>query len=105
MDSEKEIKELKKIIGKLEKRIAKLEEIFKFRSPEVRKEEVEVPDKLLDQAIEIVSRYDRASASLIQRRLSIGYARAARILDQMEARGFIGPATGSMPREVLHKEK
>jgi S-DNA-T family DNA segregation ATPase FtsK/SpoIIIE len=58
-------------------------------------------DPLLRQAIDIVRRSDKASASLLQRRLRIGYARAARILDQMEDRGIVGPADGSRFREVL----
>ncbi len=58
-------------------------------------------DALLSQAIDIVRRSDKASASLLQRRLRIGYARAARILDQMEDRGIVGPADGSRFREVL----
>jgi S-DNA-T family DNA segregation ATPase FtsK/SpoIIIE len=58
-------------------------------------------DALLTQAIDIVRRSDKASASLLQRRLRIGYARAARILDQMEDRGIVGPADGSRFREVL----
>jgi S-DNA-T family DNA segregation ATPase FtsK/SpoIIIE len=58
-------------------------------------------DALLTQAITIVRRSDKASASLLQRRLRIGYARAARILDQMEDRGIVGPADGSRFREVL----
>jgi S-DNA-T family DNA segregation ATPase FtsK/SpoIIIE len=58
-------------------------------------------DALLNQAVDIVRRSDKASASLLQRRLRIGYARAARILDQMEDRGIVGPADGSRFREVL----
>jgi S-DNA-T family DNA segregation ATPase FtsK/SpoIIIE len=58
-------------------------------------------DALFTQAVDIVRRSDRASASLLQRRLRIGYARAARILDQMEDRGIVGPADGSRFREVL----
>ena len=58
-------------------------------------------DPMLPQAIEAVIDAGRASASLIQRRLKIGYARAARILDQMEARGIVGPYQGSKPRKVL----
>jgi DNA segregation ATPase FtsK/SpoIIIE-like protein len=60
-------------------------------------------DSLLERAIKIVQEYDHASASLIQRRLAIGYARAARLLDQMEIQGIVGPAEGAMPREVLKK--
>ncbi|MEO8638899.1 MAG: DNA translocase FtsK 4TM domain-containing protein [Chloroflexota bacterium] len=58
-------------------------------------------DALLPAAVDIVRRSDKASASLLQRRLRIGYARAARILDQMEDRGIVGPADGSRFREVL----
>jgi S-DNA-T family DNA segregation ATPase FtsK/SpoIIIE len=58
-------------------------------------------DDLFEDAVREVCQYDRASASLLQRRLSIGYARAARILDQLEAAGVVGPADGSKPRDVL----
>jgi len=60
-------------------------------------------DALFEEAIRSVCQYDRASASLLQRRLSIGYSRAARILDQLEAAGVVGPAEGSKPRDVLGK--
>ncbi len=58
-------------------------------------------DDLFDQAVEAVTQYDRASASLLQRRLKVGYARAARILDELEGAGIVGPADGSKAREVL----
>ncbi len=58
-------------------------------------------DNLFADAVREVCQYDRASASLLQRRLSIGYARAARIVDQLEAAGVVGPSEGSKPREVL----
>jgi DNA segregation ATPase FtsK/SpoIIIE, S-DNA-T family len=64
-------------------------------------DEADDADALLTQAIDVVRRSDKASASLLQRRLRIGYARAARILDQMEDRGIVGPADGSRFREVL----
>jgi len=60
-------------------------------------------DPLFNQAMDIISQADKASASLLQRRLSIGYARAARILDQLEAEGYVGHADGSKPREVLRR--
>ncbi|GAB4219805.1 MAG: hypothetical protein Fur009_7610 [Candidatus Microgenomates bacterium] len=60
-------------------------------------------DPLFNQALEIIMQQDKASASLLQRRLSIGYARAARILDQMEAEGYVGPAEGSKPRDVIKR--
>lgn len=58
-------------------------------------------DDLFEEAVRIICQYDRASASLLQRRLSIGYARAARILDQLEGARVVGPADGAKPREVL----
>jgi S-DNA-T family DNA segregation ATPase FtsK/SpoIIIE len=59
-------------------------------------------DDLFKEAVKCVCQYERASASLLQRRLSIGYARAARIVDQLEAAGVISPSDGSSkPREVL----
>jgi S-DNA-T family DNA segregation ATPase FtsK/SpoIIIE len=58
-------------------------------------------DDLFEDAVRIVLKYDRASASLLQRRLSVGYARAARILDQLEGARVVGPADGSKPRDVL----
>jgi len=60
-------------------------------------------DALFEEAIRSVCQYDRASASLLQRRLSIGYSRAARILDQLEVAGVVGHAEGSKPRDVLVK--
>jgi S-DNA-T family DNA segregation ATPase FtsK/SpoIIIE len=58
-------------------------------------------DELFDQAVEIVSMAGKASASLLQRKLSIGYARAARIIDELEQNNIIGPADGQKPRDVL----
>lgn len=59
-------------------------------------------DPLYDQALEIVVQAGKASASYIQRRLKIGYNRAARLVEEMEERGIVGPANGSKPREILH---
>lgn len=58
-------------------------------------------DDFFKEAVKVVCQYDRASASLLQRRLSVGYARAARIIDQLEAAGVVSAAEGSKPREVL----
>lgn len=60
-------------------------------------------DPLFKQSVEIISQFDKASASLLQRRLSIGYARAARILDQLEVAGHVSPAEGSKPRTVVKR--
>jgi S-DNA-T family DNA segregation ATPase FtsK/SpoIIIE len=58
-------------------------------------------DELYEEALQIVTDMGRASTSVLQRRLSIGYGRAAKILDMMEHEGFIGPAEGAKPRKVL----
>jgi S-DNA-T family DNA segregation ATPase FtsK/SpoIIIE len=60
-------------------------------------------DAMFEDALRLICQHDKASASLLQRRLSVGYARAARILDQLEDAGIIGPAEGSKPRDVLVK--
>ena len=60
-------------------------------------------DPLFEDAIRLICQHDKASASLLQRRLSVGYARAARILDQLEEIGIIGPGEGAKPRDVLVK--
>jgi len=57
-------------------------------------------DSLFGETIKIFSQVDKASSSLIQRRLSVGYTRAARILDQLYAAGYVGPADGSKPRDI-----
>jgi S-DNA-T family DNA segregation ATPase FtsK/SpoIIIE len=58
-------------------------------------------DDMFDDAAEAVIRNGKASASMLQRRLRVGYARAARLLDLLEERGIIGPADGARPRDVL----
>lgn len=62
-------------------------------------------DDLLPEAKESILQAGKASASLLQRRLRIGYARAARILDILEEEGFIGPAEGAKPREILQSQE
>ncbi|KRE39900.1 FtsK/SpoIIIE family DNA translocase [Paenibacillus sp. Soil522] len=72
--------------------------------PEVEEESSEsneVLDELYDQAVQIILEAKQASVSLLQRRMRIGYTRAARLIDQMEARSIVGPYEGSKPREVL----
>ena len=64
----------------------------------------EETDDLLPEAIDLVVRSGQASVSMLQRRFRIGYNRAARIVDMMEARGIIGPQDGSRPRQVLMTE-
>lgn len=86
---------LQEKVDELEKRVTKLEGL------------VIVPDDdvLLEQAVETLKGYDMVSASLLQRRLRIGYARAARLLDILEEKGIVGPGEGAKPRKVLIKKE
>ena len=68
--------------------------------PEANAEEME-GDEMLPQAVEVVFDSKQASVSMLQRRLKLGYARAARIMDEMEEKGIVGPNQGSKPREIL----
>lgn len=61
-------------------------------------------DDMLPEAKEVIIQAGKASASLLQRRLRVGYARAARLLDLLEAQGFIGPSDGARPREILARQ-
>lgn len=60
-------------------------------------------DSLLEKAIELASRYNQLSTSLLQRRLRIGYPRAARLMDQLEDTGVVGPGEAGKPRDVLSR--
>jgi S-DNA-T family DNA segregation ATPase FtsK/SpoIIIE len=62
-------------------------------------------DELFEEAARTVVHYQQGSASLLQRRLKVGYARAARLIDELEAAGIVGPSEGSRSREVLVTEE
>jgi S-DNA-T family DNA segregation ATPase FtsK/SpoIIIE len=66
--------------------------------------EEHVDDELYEEAVRIVCEMGRASTSTLQRRLRIGYGRAARLIDIMEKDGIVGPAEGTKPRELLKKK-
>lgn len=59
-------------------------------------------DIYIDGCIELIRREQKASVSLFQRRLRLGYAQACRIMEELEKRGIVGPARGSEPREILN---
>ena len=61
----------------------------------------DLEDPLMEQAVEIVTTANKASASYLQRRLKIGYNRAARLVEEMERMGIVGPQNGSKPREII----
>jgi S-DNA-T family DNA segregation ATPase FtsK/SpoIIIE len=58
-------------------------------------------DPMFDDAVRLVFEFGKASTSLLQRRLRVGYGRAAHLIDMMERDGLVGPADGSRPRELL----
>ena len=58
-------------------------------------------DEMLPAAVEVILETGQASVSMLQRRLKLGYARAARIVDEMEERGIVGPFEGAKPRQLL----
>ena len=62
-------------------------------------------DPLYEEAKKVVTEAKKASASLLQRRLRVGYARAARLIDILEEKGLVGPGEGAKPREVYIEEK
>lgn len=64
----------------------------------------EVSDELYEEAVDLIVEMQTASVSMLQRRFRIGYTRAARLIDEMEARGIVGPYEGSKPRNVLQSK-
>jgi len=101
--SEKEVKRVVKYLKKQAEPDYR-EEIISSVEPEVISsvsvKEKEFEDELYEEAKKLVIETKKASASLLQRRLRIGYARAARLLDMMEEEGIVGPPEGSKPRDV-----
>ncbi len=101
-------KEINNLVSYLKSRGVKPDyknDITEIKEPEVGKSVAaggESVDELFDEAVELVVAEGKGSASLLQRKLSIGYSRAARILDELEAHGIVGPANGSKPREILN---
>lgn len=61
----------------------------------------EEDEELLQQCVQIIKGEHRASVSIFQRRLRLGYTRAARIMDELERRGVVGPSKGGEPRDIL----
>ncbi|MEW6536348.1 MAG: DNA translocase FtsK [Candidatus Auribacterota bacterium] len=99
---------------------AEIHRVVKFVNDQVKEDDVEFidifsqdtpngeplddfEDELYDQAVEMVKLTQQASASMLQRKLRVGYARAARLIDIMEANGVVGPHRGSKPREIIEE--
>ena len=64
-------------------------------------EGIDEDEELIEQCVEVIRSEQKASVSLLQRRLRLGYGRAARIMDELENRGVVGPSKGAEPRDIL----
>ncbi|HTV62556.1 MAG TPA: DNA translocase FtsK, partial [Verrucomicrobiae bacterium] len=62
---------------------------------------IDEDEEIIQQCIEVIRSEQKASVSLLQRRLRLGYTRAARIMDELENRGLVGPSKGAEPRDIL----
>jgi len=105
--SEKEIRNVVKFLRKEAGEIEYEEEITAVPEEQLGFEgpSLSLEDPLLEEAKELIIRTGKASASYLQRRFRIGYARAASLLDALEQQGIIGPADGAKPREILVERK
>ena len=94
--------EIERIVGFIKKQAKPIyeEDIFQAAEIEAKDEAEEEYDDKYDEALAIVAKDRQASISYIQRRLRIGYNRAARIIETMEREGVVGPSDGVKPREV-----
>jgi S-DNA-T family DNA segregation ATPase FtsK/SpoIIIE len=100
--SESEIRRITEFLKKQQEPVYE-EEMLQARPEEEDKQGEEEYDEKYDEAVALVTETRQASISMIQRRLRVGYNRAARMIEMMEQEGVVGPSDGSKPREVLVK--
>jgi len=96
MKIEKELAEINKTMKEILREIKNL-------NGKINPVDTQTEEELYDKAKKLVIENQKASATFIQRKLLVGYARAARILDMLENKGIISPAIGEKPRKVLKK--
>ena len=89
------------VMQKIEENVQEKERKSGSSSPAADAPEDEGTDELLPAAVEVILETGQASVSMLQRRLKLGYSRAARLVDQMEQKGYVGPFEGSKPRQLL----
>ena len=88
------------VLKEIEKQAAQTGKKSSVSDPDPTAEELE-GDEMLPAAVDVILETGQASVSMLQRRLKLGYARAARIVDEMEEKGIVGPFQGSKPRAIL----
>lgn len=93
---------LKLVLAKTDVILTKME-LYEQRNWEERNTNWAQEDEMYDEALSAVVEAGKASPALLQRRLRIGYARAARLMDIFEEKGVVGPADGAKPRNILIK--
>ena len=91
----------KSVIDQINQNVAEREKGAAKGTPATKNNTSSDGDELLPAAVEVVLETGQASVSMLQRRLKLGYSRAARLVDQMESRGIVGPFEGSKPRQLL----
>ena len=104
--SDKEIHQVVKYLQKASWETAQQEEAPSFEKSTIltgESSEIETSDELFEEAKDLIIETQKASASFLQRRLRVGYARAARLLDLLEENGVVGPGEGAKPRQVFIK--
>jgi S-DNA-T family DNA segregation ATPase FtsK/SpoIIIE len=100
--SEREINEVVDFVKRNQGEPKYLEEVTKIEPEKSGADGIEyLEDPKYDEAVRVVLTTGQASASYLQRRLKLGYSRAARLIEIMEANGVVGPSQGSKPREIL----
>ena len=89
------------VMQKIEETVQEKERKSGSPSPAAEPDGNDADDELLPAAVEVILETGQASVSMLQRRLKLGYSRAARLVDQMEQKGYVGPFEGSKPRQLL----
>ncbi|MCI9432377.1 MAG: DNA translocase FtsK, partial [Oscillospiraceae bacterium] len=99
--STSEVQYSDEVMQKIEENVQEKERKSGSPAPGGDPEEDDGADELLPAAVEVILETGQASVSMLQRRLKLGYSRAARLVDQMEQKGYVGPFEGSKPRQLL----
>ena len=93
--------ETERLVGALKENQYEAEEVAVFSEQADINADANMRDDLFDEAVRLVCEHQQASTSFLQRRLKVGYSRAARLMDELEAAGIVGPIEGAKPRQIL----